>query len=48
MLGYDRNERTNAALADDGVEVLAFAGGELGRGRGGARCMSSAIERDAA
>jgi arginine deiminase len=47
VLGYDRNERTNAALADDGVEVLAFAGGELGRGRGGARCMSCPIERDA-
>jgi arginine deiminase len=46
VLGYDRNEQTNAALADDGVEVLAFAGGELGRGRGGARCMSCPIERD--
>jgi arginine deiminase len=46
VLGYDRNERTNAALADDGIEVLPFAGGELGRGRGGARCMSCPIERD--
>jgi arginine deiminase len=45
VLGYDRNERTNAALREDGIQVIEFAGGELGRGRGGARCMSCPIVR---
>jgi arginine deiminase len=45
VLAYDRNERTNEALARAGIEVIAFPGSELGRGRGGPRCMSCPIER---
>ena len=45
VLGYDRNTTTNAYLADQGIDVIALAGSELGRGRGGPRCMSGPIER---
>ncbi|MCU0427501.1 MAG: arginine deiminase family protein [Candidatus Kapabacteria bacterium] len=46
VVGYDRNQRTNAALRDAGVEVLDFDGSELVRGLGGARCMTMPIERE--
>jgi arginine deiminase len=46
VVAYERNEATNARLADHGVDVIAIPGSELARGRGGPRCMSCPIERD--
>jgi len=46
VVAYERNERTNAHLAEAGIEVLTIAGSELGTGRGGPRCMSCPIRRD--
>lgn len=45
VLSYQRNEVTNAALRDRGVEVIEVQGSELVRGRGGPRCMTMPLRR---
>jgi arginine deiminase len=47
VVGYERNMETNVRLEEAGIEVLPIAGSELGSGRGGPRCMSCPILRDA-
>lgn len=46
VLCYDRNIATLRALEEAHVEVVRFAGSDLVRGRGGARCMTCPIRRE--
>jgi arginine deiminase len=45
VVGYERNTTTNRYLSDQGIEVIAIVGSELGRAHGGPRALSCPIER---
>lgn len=47
VVAYDRTVATNERLRSAGIEVIEVPGSELGRGRGGPRCMSCPLARDA-
>ena len=46
VIVYNRNTVTNQILKDHGIHVIEVPGSELGRGRGGPRCMSMPLLRE--
>jgi len=46
VVTYRRNVVSNQCLREHGIKVLEFRGAELGRGRGGPRCMSMPLLRE--
>lgn len=45
VITYNRNENATHILEENGIEVIQLEGPELGRGRGGPRCMSMPLDR---
>lgn len=46
VVTYRRNVTSNQVLRENGIKVFEVRGAELGRGRGGPRCMSMPLLRD--
>lgn len=46
VVSYSRNLQSRQSLENALVEVILFIGGELVRGRGGARCMTMPLKRE--
>jgi Arginine deiminase len=47
VVAYNRNVVTNRIFEENGITVLKIPSGELSRGRGGPRCMSMPLNREA-
>jgi arginine deiminase len=45
VVAYDHNRATNGRLEAAGIEVIGISGRELGRGRGGPRCLACPLAR---